>query len=47
MDDEKTPDWDENDPEADSSTAPTAKESTTEADEELDEDQLTIQTDSI
>ena len=44
--DNETPDWDKDDPEAESSNAPTGKEATTEADEELEEDQLTVQTDS-
>jgi hypothetical protein len=46
MDDGKTPDWDKDDPDASSSGAPTGKEATTEADEELEGDQLTLQTDS-
>jgi hypothetical protein len=46
MTEEKTPDWDVDDPEAKESTAPTGKESTTETDEELSEDQLSVQTDS-
>ena len=41
-----TSDWDKDDPEAQASDAPTGKESTTEADEGLDEDQLAFQTDS-
>ena len=44
--DENTPDWSKDSPEDDASGAPTGKEETTETDEELSEDQLTIQTDS-
>ena len=44
--DEKSPDWSQNSAEGDASQAPTGKEETTESDEELSEDQLTIQTDS-
>lgn len=40
------PDWSQDSAEDDASDAPTGKEETTETDEELSEDQLTIQTDS-
>ena len=44
--DENGPDWSEGSPEDRATDAPTGKEGTTETDEELDADQLAVQTDS-
>jgi hypothetical protein len=41
-----SPDWSKDSPEDEATNAPTGKEGTTETDEELSDDQLTIQTDS-
>jgi hypothetical protein len=46
MTDKTSPDWSEDSPEDRATEAPTGKEATTETDEELSEDQLTVQTDS-
>lgn len=44
--DKETPDWSQDSPEDRATNAPTGKEETTETDEELPDDQLTVQTDS-